>query len=387
MNIDSTKNMEIFTDISYREWLKQQITNASSDEFIRIRAELGAEADICMKHPLYSVTYTKTRAVSQDPHDYYSEGPYWWPDPQNPGGPFIRRDGEVYPGCIRDHGRDMGRMVRDVYILSAAGYYLGRTECTVRADEILRTWFINEATKMNPHLNYAQAIFGHTEGRGIGIIDTVSLIKLIAAMEFFTGCSGIEATTAELKEWFRAYLTWMNTSKNGIEERDHNNNHATWWNAQAAAYAAFIGDKTMLDFCFDRLINKILPSQAGPDGSFDEELKRTKSFSYSMYNLEACTVTAEVAYHCGIDLWNAVSADGKSIQGSLDFMLPYYENPALWQHKQIAADFGSPSVSFQLAAVRINDKYAKAAKQRCTNLRYFGVLTDIGAPCLFEGFF
>jgi len=377
--------MEIFTTEAHRAALKRKIADAASDDFIRIRAELGAEADICLRHPLYSVTFSETRAVSGNPHDYYSEGPYWWPDPKNPGGPFIRRDGEVYPGRIDRHGSDMSKMINDVYILSAAGAMLGRTECTARADELLRTWFLNDATKMNPHLEYAQAIFGHCTGRGIGIIDTVMLIKLIAAMEFFTMCPDTESTTDGIREWFAAYLNWMDTSKNGIEERDYKNNHATWWNAQAASYAAFIGDRAMLDKCFDRFVNFTIPSQQADDGSFPLEIQRTKSYSYSMYNLDACAVTAEVAHHYGVDLWNKVCADGKGMAKALEFMFPYYEDPSLWKHQQIVRISNGPSLSFILGAVRVSDKYAEAAKRGCSGRRYFSSGVGIGAPCMIEG--
>jgi len=379
--------MELFTTESHREWLKRQITDASSAEFIRIRAELQAEADIRMKNPLYSVTFSESRAVSGNPHDYYSEGPYWWPDPKNPGGPFIRRDGEFYPGHMNTHRRDMEKMTCDAYILSAAGYLLGRQDCTARANQIIRTWFLDEATKMNPHLNYAQAIFGHTPGRGIGIIDTTTLIRLIAAMEFFASCDGTADTVDGLKEWFCAYLNWMDTSKNGIDERDYFNNHANWWNAQAASYAAFLGDGAMLSRCFARFTDVIIPGQTGADGSFTDELTRTKSFSYSMFNLEACAVTAEIAHHRGMDLWNAVCADGKGIAKSLDFMLPFYENPLLWKHPQIVFDGGSPSAAFQLGGVRIDGKYSAAAKKKSENRRYFTAGSHMGALCLLEGCF
>lgn len=379
--------MEIFTKDIYKEYLKKNIQDKTNAEFARIAGELETEAEIRMKNPLYSVTFSESRAKSGDPHDYYSEAPYWWPDPNNPGGRFIRRDGEFYPDRMINHMLDMKAMVDDVYILTVAAYFFDRADFAKRADKLLRTWFLDEETKMNPNLNHAQAIFGVSDGRGIGIIDTVKLIPLISAMDYFTEIPGTADTVNGLKAWFSDYLTWLDTSKNGIDEREYFNNHGNWWNSQAAAYAVFTGNDKMRDFCFDRLINKIIPEQTGTDGSFTDELTRTRSYTYTLYNLEACSVTAEVAHNCGVDLWNKPCKDGKSIAKSLDFMLEHYKNPTLWTHEQIGLENLSPKHSYQLASVRIDGKYKEAHDIRKSNMRYFAEVGHMGCPCLLEGYF
>lgn len=379
--------MEIFTKDIYKEYLKKNIQGKTNAEFTRIASELETEAEIRMGGPLYSVTFGKSRAKSGDIHDYYSEAPYWWPDPKNPGGKFIRRDGEYYPERLIDHMLDMKEMVDDVYILTVAAYLLDRADFAKRAEKLLRTWFLDEETKMNPNLNHAQAIFGVSDGRGIGIIDTVKLIPLISAMDYFTEISGTEATVTGLKAWFADYLTWLDTSKNGIDEREYFNNHGNWWNSQAAAFAVFTGNDKMRDFCFDRLINKIIPEQTGQDGSFTDELTRTRSYTYSLYNLEACAVTAEIAHNCGVDLWNKECKDGKGIKKSLDFMYEYYKNPTLWTYEQIGLENLSPRHSYQFASLRIDGKYKDAHDIRKSNMRYFAEVGHMGCPCLLEGYF
>lgn len=379
--------MEIFTKDIYKEYLKKNIQGKTNAEFTRIASELETEAEIRMGGPLYSVTFGKSRAKSGDIHDYYSEAPYWWPDPKNPGGKFIRRDGEYYPERLIDHMLDMKEMVDDVYILTVAAYLFDRADFAKRAEKLLRTWFLDEETKMNPNLNHAQAIFGVSDGRGIGIIDTVKLIPLISAMDYFTEISGTEDTVTGLKAWFADYLTWLDTSKNGIDEREYFNNHGNWWNSQAAAFAVFTGNDKMRDFCFDRLITKIIPEQTGQDGSFTDELTRTRSYTYSLYNLEACAVTAEIAHNCGVDLWNKECKDGKGIKKSLDFMYEYYKNPTLWTYEQIGLENLSPRHSYQLAALRIDDKYKEAHDIRKSNMRYFAEIGHMGCPCLLEGYF
>lgn len=376
--------MDIITSAAHREALKEIIQNQNGS-LARLAAELRTEAEFALSHPLYSVTFSETRAASGDRHDYYSEAPYWWPDPNNPGGKFIRRDGEIFPGYCHRHRDDMTDMAHDFHLLAAAGYLFDEPKYTDHAAEIVKTWFLDEDTKMNPHLTYAQAIFGVTKGRGIGIIDTNSLIGVATGMEYFAEDARYTDIVSGVKDWFAAYLHWLDTSKNGTDERDYFNNHANWWNAQASAYAAFVGDKAMLDACAKRLINRILPQQTGEDGSFTDELTRTKSLTYSFYNLDACAVTAEILYHQGIDLWNTPAADGRSLRLSLDYMHPYYINPYLWRLPQIAGTGIGPHPAFQFAACRIDPKYAEGTAVRSEGRKTIESI-NCGALCFLEGY-
>ena len=377
--------MEIFTTDERKAGLKEKIAKRDG-EYGFIGYCLKYEAQKAIGCPLYSVTYTKSRAASGNPHDYYSEAPYWWPNPENPDGPFIRRDGEIYPGRFEKHTLDMSEMAKAVYILSCAGYFFESREYTAKAEALLDNWFINAGTAMNPSLDYAQAISGVSLGRGIGIIDTAALILVISAMDYFTAAGGSKETTERLKDWFGKYVTWMDTSKNGKDERDYFNNHANWWNTQAASFSAFSGDTAMAKRCFDRLINKIIPEQTGPDGEFIDELTRTNSLTYCLYNLEACIVTAQAAAMYGIDLYSAETLDGKGIRKSLDYMFPFYKNPYTWEHKQISGRNIAPSVSFQLARERLDKKYASAQKLRSAGVYPLANLGHIGALCFLDGY-
>ena len=376
--------MDILTSAAHREALREKIT-AGKGLYARIGAELRMEASLAMRHPLYSVTFSETRAASGDRHDYYSEAPYWWPNPDDPGGKFIRRDGEIYPGYCHRHRDDLIAMSHDFYLLSAAGALLDEPDFTARAAEIAKVWFLDAETKMNPHLTYAQAIFGVTKGRGIGIIDTTSLIGFTAGMEYFSGDARFVGIADGVKAWFADYLYWLDHSKNGIDERDYINNHANWWNAQAAAYAALTDDTAMLAGCADRLLHRILPRQTGEDGSFTDELTRTKSLTYSFFNLDATAITAEILYHRGIDVWHAEADGGRSLALSLDYMLPYYINPYTWRLPQIVGTGIGPHAAFQFGALRLDKKYAEGTKLRAEG-RKTVELINCGALCLLEGY-
>ena len=65
------------------------------------------------------------------------------------------------------------------------------------------------------------------------------------------------------------------------------NNHGTCWVMQVAAFAKFTGNQKLLEFCRERYKNVLLPNQMAADGSFPQELRRTKPYGYSIFNLDA----------------------------------------------------------------------------------------------------
>lgn len=327
-------------------------------------AELRAHAEEKMACPDYSVTFHKSPAPSDNIHDYFSEGPYWWPNPKDPNGPFIRRDGEANPERFQHHHHDMEAMTTACVVLAQAGIYIDEVKYLERAAHLLHVWFVDEQTRMNPHLEYAQAIRGICDGRGIGIIDTTRLIKAVVAANLLEYAGGFEKTISGMKAWFCAYIHWLATSKNGIFERDYHNNHANWYNTQIACFAAFVGgDPTPY---FDHFLKVIISKQTGEDGSFTDELTRTKSFMYSSFNLDACIVLAQLADGFGVDLWNAVSENGRSIKLSVDFFAPYYDNPFLWKYPQIHVDQGTfdEKMSMRIAARVYGDKKIASVNER-----------------------
>src|SRR5205085_562984 len=161
-------------------------------------------------------------------HDFFSEGDYWWRNPASPNGPHIQRDGMSNPDNFVDHRRALMRVSVQVPALVAAWKLTKDKRYATKAADHLRAWFIDERTRMNPNLQYAQAIHGVTTGRGIGIIDTIHLVEVARAIEVMQGSGALTQDEINgIKKWFADYLQWMTTSKNGIDERDAKNNHGT----------------------------------------------------------------------------------------------------------------------------------------------------------------
>ena len=268
-----------------------------------------------------------------DKHEFYSNGDYWWPNPNTSDGlPYVRRDGESNPDNFNAH-RMILREMRTAVARLAAAYHITREEkYAEHAVRMLREFFLDEETKMLPHLKYAQAIPGVCDGRGIGIIDTLHLTEVpfaIGALESSTAMT--DGILSGLKKWFSDYLDFMNEHPNGIEERDTTNNHATCWHVQALSFAGFVGNASIISECVERYKKIILPNQMREDGGFPLELGRTKPYAYSQFVLDNTVLLVHLAtLYSGEDIWSYKTSDGRSIKRGLEFLLPYLLNKSKW---------------------------------------------------------
>lgn len=301
-------------------------------------ARLRADADKAMRAKPGSVMDKPLLPPSGNRHDYLSLAPYWWPDPSKPDGlPWINRDGATNPQSRE--GTDtaaLSRMCSDIETLALAYHVTGHEPYAAQAMAIARAWFLDPATKMNPHLEYAQGIPGRNTGRGTGIIDTVRLIAVVRAFGWLDGSpSWTKELDGAMKAWFRAYLDWMLTSKNGLSEARAENNHGSWYLAQAAAYALFVGDKIQARKSAELGRGRIA-AQIEPDGRQPLELKRTKSYSYSLFNLDALFTLAEFGHQVDVDLFGHATNDGRSLRAALDYVAPYFNENMKWPGNQIS---------------------------------------------------
>jgi hypothetical protein len=281
-----------------------------------------------------TVTASHSQRSAGGLHDFFSEGDYWWPDPQNPDGPYIQRDGMSNPDNFVEHRRALMRLSVRVPALVAAWKLTGDEQYARHAARHLRAWFIDAPTRMNPSLQYAQAIHGRSTGRGIGVIDTIHLVEVARAVEVLEGSRTLSPTDIDgIKKWFADYLRWMTTSTNGLEEREAKNNHGTCWVMQVAAFAHLTGNRELLDYCRTRFKTVIVPNQLAADGSFPQELRRTKPYGYSLFNLEALAAICRILSTPEDDLWTFELADGRGMRKALEYMEPFIRDKSRWPLK------------------------------------------------------
>ena len=316
--------------------LKNSLKKGDSRTITLINSLLK-KAESNLKRKPVSVTTKKKIPTGGTRHDYMSMAPYFWPDSSKPNQlPYINKDGQFNPEIytVTDHQyiQEMERWVQD---LSLAYYFSGEEKYAAKASQLLKVWFIDTATLMNPNLNYAQAIMGLNEGRASGMIDACELPTLLNAVELLSvSLSWTSQQDNILKEWFEQYYTWLLESKHGMQERKNKNNHSLWYDQQIVAVAIYLDKK---EWAKEYLKNTLLriPVQIEPDGRMPLELSRTNALHYNTFALEAWFRLATLADNLGIDLWNFTTADGRSLHKAFDWLLPYATGEKKWKYQQI----------------------------------------------------
>lgn len=306
--------------------------SATPDVAAMDRARILKAADAALT--LAPITLTAFRAELSEggPNDFYSNGDYWWPDPKKPDGlPYIQRDGQSNPNNFTAH-RNCVNQLRDVVAALGAAYRVtGEDRYAAKSADLLRVFFVEPETRMHPHLNFAQAIPGRTPGRGIGIIDTLHLIEIPPAIEAMASSPAFPPDVlAGLKQWFRDYTQWMLTSKNGREEAKTKNNHAVAYWLQIASFARFTEDEKSLAECRRRFKEIFVPDQMAEDGSFPLELKRTKPYAYSIFQLDNMATLCQLLSTPDDNLWKFELPDGRGIRKAMAYLFPYLADKSTW---------------------------------------------------------
>lgn len=312
-----------------------QLAQAQTVDLERLeRPRVLRRARQYLREPPVTVTASHSPRSAGGLHDFFSEGDYWWPDPANPDGPYIQRDGMTNPDNFVLHRHAMIRLSLQVPALAAAWKLTRDRRYAAHAARHLRAWFVDERTRMNPHLLYSQAIKGRFTGRGIGIIDTVHLVEVARAIPAIAQSGALSTSDATaVHGWFDAYLKWMTTHEYGAAERDAKNNHGTCWVMQVAEFARYIGNDALTLFCRNRFKEVLVPGQLGPDGSFPLELARTKPYGYSLFNLDAMATVCQILSTREDNLWTWELPDGRGMRKAMAFMVPYIANKQTWPHK------------------------------------------------------
>ncbi|HOX39433.1 MAG TPA: alginate lyase family protein [Candidatus Brocadiia bacterium] len=298
--------------------------------------QLVSHAQSVMDKGPFTVTKKPFDPPSKDRHDYMSLSIYWWPNPVTKI-PYIRRDGEVNPEVEKFDGPKLLAMASTVEALSQAYFFTGDERYAYRATILLRAWFLDEKTRMNPNMNFAQGIPGICEGNRSGIIESVTLAtQVVDSVGLIqTSKSWKRKDHEELQKWFGEYMNWLQSNPMAKSECEAENNHGVWYDAQVCAYAMFIDKPEMAKAVIEKRSGNRIIRQVKPDGSQPEELARTKSFSYSIYNLDAMFTIAAVGDKVGADLWNYKSEDGRGMRKALDYLTPYVNPQKKWTMKQI----------------------------------------------------
>jgi hypothetical protein len=309
--------------------------NFSKEITETLRSQIMKEAEWAMQQEPVTVTAESSPRSAGGKHDFFSEGDYWWPNPVSIDSPYIQKDGVTNPDNFVAHRHAMIRFSKIVGALASAYKLTGDEKYVQQALRHCKAWFVDSETMMNPNLLYAQAIKGRYTGRGIGIIDTIQLMEVVQGLLAMAQAKSMNANDiSAIRNWFDQYLQWLTTHKYGKDEMNAENNHGTCWVMQVSAFARFTGNQKIMDFCRERYKNVLLPNQMDVNGSFPREIKRTKPYGYSIFNLDAFTMVCEILSTKEDDLWTYQTKDGKSIKKGIEFLYPYLADKNKWPYQK-----------------------------------------------------
>lgn len=324
--------------LDYSVLAKTKIRIKNNDpQLVIAYKQLIKDADAALQVAPMSVMEKKINPPSGDRHDYMSLAPYFWPDPTKEDGlPYIRKDGQINPEVQEYKDKEyIPVLCRLINTLALAYYFSDDVKYAEKSTNMIKVWFLDAETKMNPNLNFGQAVKGVNEGRGEGIIDTRFFMKVVDAIGLLQGSKcWTNNNQKEMKIWFANYLSWLATSKNGKDEQKAKNNHGIWYDAQSLSFALFVGDVASAKEIIYR-VQKRIDTQMDDEGFFPAEMKRTISLHYSVFVLDPLFNIAQMSSLLGIDMWNYTSPSGKSIRKAFIALEPFITKSKDWEGEQI----------------------------------------------------
>jgi hypothetical protein len=383
MPVVSREGMEkdrgiVFYQLAPSSFLMLRNVNEKPEYAGLIRYWVGQADKAMLVEPLSVVDKPKT-PPSGDKHDYMSLSIYWWPNSLT-GKPYILRDGQRNPEYLEYDLPRLELMQRSVYNLAVAWWLTGNQAYVEKAVSFLRTWFINPETRMNPHLTYGQGIPGIKSGSWWSIIETSELaLVLIDAISILEHSDVLtEDDSKALKNWFFEYVRWLQTSLYGEIDRYSANNHSVYYDLQVATFTLFVGDRDLACYVLEHVVPQRIEDQIEPDGRMPAELKRTRSYDYTIYTLEAFYALANLAEKVGIDLWNYKGSVGQSIRGALDYALTAVVDGQIWEHPQISPINPASIVPLLYKAARVwqHEPYRELAERLDTGGQWKGTALE-----------
>lgn len=336
---DSSAVGFIYFPESGLQLVKQQIA-LGDPYYTEALKEVCLKADQYLREEANPVVNKKKLPPSGDKHDYLSIGPYWWPNPATTDSlPWIRRDGEVNPmtrGDDTDEQR-LSHLMDALSYLTFAYYYSEKPTYAEKAIELLRIWFIDTETKVNPNVNFGQGVPGQSEGRPFGIIEWTGIAKVISAIQLLKKQQTLDPQEQQtLDTWLSEYLHWLQTSELGRLEGSRLNNHANWYDYQVLGLLLYLGRLEEAKAIAEMVKWRRIKVQIDPNGAQPRELARTKSLSYSTMNLKAMVLVGAIAEKIGIDLLHFESDDGVGLLQAAAFLSPFTSG-ASWPYPQVSA--------------------------------------------------
>ena len=319
--------------------------------------DLKLLADKAVEESPYTITkYSAPKTDGASVNDYYSDSPYWWPVDGDPTAPFLRRDGERNPDTFMDHKDEVAKFYKGIMSMAFYSYFTNNSDYGKKANELLKVFFVDEATKMNPNLKYSQLIRNRTKRRGVGIIDGRRFAALTEAIILLKQNDQLDKKVFEgIKSWYSDLLIWLTTSYYGLDEKQRGNNHGTWWSAQVALSSNLLQNYDQIKLLDEHSKHYLLDNQIDKNARQPLEEARTKSLSYSTFNVTAHSYLNSIFIKNKIDNWNYINKNGATLINVVDYLIPFVVNPSDWEIKQIGSLDNSNPLFLGFAGLQLNN--------------------------------
>ncbi len=295
---------------------------------------LVSKANRIIKIKPIAVTNKET-SISGDKHNYESLSIYWWPDPKNPGGPYVARDGEFNPEYKKYDYPRLLQLKDNLVTCSKAFFLTGDSRYYDYFCRQLDTWFINPETRMVPNLEFSQFVPGHNNGRGNpqGMSDAYNFNDMLESIRLVNAVASIgKPRMKAMKAWFKDLAHWMQTSDYGLKTQAFKNSQVLSFDVTVYNIFIFTGQKSARKAIFKAFSTKRVNAQIDAEGKMPESLRRTKGFSYSVSSLQKF-----------VDFMSLAKADGKNlpketrdkIQSAFDYITPFTTNRNAFPYSEI----------------------------------------------------
>jgi len=319
--------------------------------------KLCKQADKAMMAGPFSVMQKNKIPPSGDKHDYMSVPPY-----------AGSGDGLTNPEWWLDYDRvPLEKLTQSVETLALMYFFTEKQTYASRAALLLRTWFIDLETKMNPDLEFAQ------KSTRIGVIDTRFLSRIIDCIGILQNSQAwTENDQAGMVEWCSQYLINVQ-NRVDKDHKESGHNIASWYHVQMASLALYTENNKLSHSLLERTKARI-DTALNSTGGFRRELNRTRSLSYSCFHIYAMFNLATMGEQMGMDIWNYRTEDGRGLGLALEYITKYSgpDNIKQWPHKEIEGTKGDwwnpysdmlPSVLFHAAREYQNENFLITMEQ------------------------
>ena len=352
VNTEANNHVDLVYYNSKHVKLVRDLIKAKDSFFVANFKKLMKEATIALNFVADPVTNKKEVPPSNDMHDYLSYAPYKWPDTLKKDGlPWVTRDGVINP-VFYSSDTDFNRTAtffEVIEVLSWAYYFSEDIRFAEKAIALIKTWYLNSETKVNPNINFGQRVPGAADGRKAGVQEWCNQSSVVTALQIFE-VEGLLATDVKIgmQLWFEEYLTWLTTNPMAIEAGFTRQNHANHYNYQVVGLMMFLGKNDAAKKAVEEAKQNRIADQISPNGKQPRELGRTRSVHYASLNLWSMTELALMGQKLGIDLWNYETTDYRSLKKAFSYLTPFVSGDKKWQYKEITEGGAKKAIETEL---------------------------------------